>query len=276
MTQLVFGERTESAMLVPPPAAGGGKSPDFSGIAPGQYVIEAGDPPRKLTVDLANSQQIDFSGSVSEASVSGTLRLASGQPVRGQLTLVLENADGGDSSQQASPQYTQMIRTTSSGDHFAFDDVPPGRWTLWAAIGDKPLATVSITINGRRSEGGDFQAVGKPLRMDVMLADVLTRVTGLAVKDGKGFPGAMVVLVPRNPAALSALVRRDQSDTDGTFNLRDVAPGQYTVIAIEDGWSLDWANPEVLGRYMKKGVAASIGSGAEANALPVQVPVQQK
>ncbi len=53
----------------------------------------------------------------------------------------------------------------------------------------------------------------------------------------------MIVLLPKNPAQWRALTRRDQSDSDGSFALRSVAPGEYTVIAIEDGWQLDWTSP---------------------------------
>jgi len=37
------------------------------------------------------------------------------------------------------------------------------------------------------------------------------------------------------------LVRRDQSDSDGIFTLHSVVAGQYTVVAISDGWDLEWA-----------------------------------
>jgi hypothetical protein len=83
-------------------------------------------------------------------------------------------------------------------------------------------------------------------------------VEGVARKSGKGKSGAMVVLVPREPGAFRALVRRDQSDSDGSFSLRDVAPGRYTVVAIEDGWDLDWTRPEIIGRYLPQGIAVTV------------------
>jgi hypothetical protein len=77
-----------------------------------------------------------------------------------------------------------------------------------------------------------------------------TRIEGFAHKGEKGAPGIMVVLVPKDLAAFPALARRDQSDSDGSFALRDVAPGQYTVVAIENGWDLDWERPEVISHYL--------------------------
>jgi hypothetical protein len=43
-------------------------------------------------------------------------------------------------------------------------------------------------------------------------------------------------------AATRDLFRRDQSDLDGTFSLHGVIPGTYTVVAIDNGWDLDWCD----------------------------------
>src|ERR1035438_251595 len=85
-----------------------------------------------------------------------------------------------------------------------------------------------------------------------------TRVEGFAGVVGKGKAGVLVVLVPRDAAAFPELVRRDQSNSDGSFSMRDAAPGQYTVVAIEDGWALDWTRPEVIGRYLPGGIAVTV------------------
>ncbi len=268
LTQMIFGAPADNQMLITE-APRTTRESEFTGIAPGQYTIEAGDPPRKLTVDLANSQQIDAANGVEEASVSGNIFLTSDKPLKEQLRLVLEPV--------GSSVPVEMQQGTNSQNHFDFESVPPGRWTLWAANGNKSLATVALSINGKKIAGGDFTVADKPLRMDVLLADQLARVTGMVQKDGKGFPGAMVVLVPQSPAALHALVRRDQSDTDGTFNLRDVAPGKYTVLAIDDGWDLDWAKPGVLDRYLKGGVTINvIGNGGDVVTLAAPVALQPK
>jgi hypothetical protein len=61
----------------------------------------------------------------------------------------------------------------------------------------------------------------------------------------------MVMLVPADPANNRVLFRRDQSDSDGTFTLANVVPGKYSVIALQNGWNLEWSNPAVLEPYMK-------------------------
>jgi hypothetical protein len=68
----------------------------------------------------------------------------------------------------------------------------------------------------------------------------------------------MVLLVPKDPAEFPESVRRDESDSDGSFAVRDVAPGRYTLLAIEDGWAIDWTRPEVIARYLPGGVAVTV------------------
>jgi hypothetical protein len=85
----------------------------------------------------------------------------------------------------------------------------------------------------------------------------------------------MMVLAPKNLNAMESLARRDQSDSDGSFSLRDVVPGQYTLVAIEDGWTLDWAEPEVIARYLPGGLAVTVtDNSGKLVSLPSPVPVQ--
>jgi len=102
-------------------------------------------------------------------------------------------------------------------------------------------------------------------------------VQGTAKSAGKGFSGAMVVLVPKHPEGNHELFRRDQSDLDGTFVLHNVLPGAYTVVAIENGWDLDWSQPDVIASYAKHGVPLQVVDKANQNlTLPSVVEVQPK
>jgi hypothetical protein len=87
----------------------------------------------------------------------------------------------------------------------------------------------------------------------------------------------MVVLIPQDPGVNRGLFRRDQSDSDGSFSLRDAAPGKYTVVAIEDGWELEWARPQVIRRYLSKGIGVTITDhSAKQLQLAEPVPVQAR
>jgi hypothetical protein len=85
----------------------------------------------------------------------------------------------------------------------------------------------------------------------------------------------MIVLVPENPAQNRDWFRRDQSDLDGTFSLRGVVPGAYKIVAIEDGWDLDWSQPEVIAAYAKHAKTIEIGNQPHMN-LAEEVAVQKK
>ena len=56
----------------------------------------------------------------------------------------------------------------------------------------------------------------------------------------------MILLVPEAAEINLPKFRRDQSDSDGTFTLRDILPGHYRMLAIDDGWDLEWANLSLL------------------------------
>ena len=60
----------------------------------------------------------------------------------------------------------------------------------------------------------------------------------------------MVVLVSKDTESNQELLRRNQSDLDGSFSLQSVIPGSYTIIALENAWNLDWAKPAVLARTL--------------------------
>ena len=56
-----------------------------------------------------------------------------------------------------------------------------------------------------------------------------------------------------------------------------MVPGQYTLVAIEDAWELDWADPEIVGRYLPGGIAVTVTEGSgKLLTLAVPVPVETR
>jgi hypothetical protein len=222
---------------------------EFTGVAPGHYELQQGNPPRIVDLDAATSQQVDPADGIPTVTVSGDLAGAFGAALPDDMTVILSSLDNGQRQDQ---------QASAHKGHFRFETVLPGKWELqaWGPAG--PFAVVSVTANGATRGGNALTVADRALTITAALAQGETRVEGFARKDGKGFAGAMVVLAPKNKAAFQALVRRDQSDSDGSFSLRDAVPGQYIVVAIEDGWKLDWSRPEVLGRFLPKGVPVTV------------------
>ena len=95
-------------------------------------------------------------------------------------------------------------------------------------------------------------------------------------KAGKGFAGAMVVLDPKNPEDHRDLFRRDQSDLDGTFSLHAVVPGFYSLMAIENGWDLDWSQSALIAAYAKHGQTIEVQDSGKPLSLTEPVELQSR
>jgi hypothetical protein len=100
---------------------------------------------------------------------------------------------------------------------------------------------------------------GASLTVALSLVGGSVTVEGFAKRAGKGVSGTMIVLVPKAPEANHDRFRRDQSDLDGSFSLANVIPGSYTIVAIENGWDLDWSEPAVLAHYLVHGQTLEVG-----------------
>jgi hypothetical protein len=56
-----------------------------------------------------------------------------------------------------------------------------------------------------------------------------------------------------------------------------VIPGEYSIVAIDDGWDLDWAEPSVIAAYVPKGQTVAVRSPtAGTMSLTDAVKVQSK
>jgi hypothetical protein len=180
------------------------------------------------------------------------VRLTGGNSIPSQLVLALQT-----------PEHKVAVasRVDSNGDS-SFVHIPPGRYNLLAASPSADYSVTTIASNGTITRGHSLEVTaGEKLEADVLLIQGTSTVQGFARRNSKGMAGAMVVLVPKDPEKDSDRFRRDQSDSDGSFSLPNVVPGEYTVIAIEDGWDLNWSDPGVLAHYLAAGRAISVRDG---------------
>jgi hypothetical protein len=155
------------------------------------------------------------------------------------------------------------------------DQITPGRYELLVAGGTKPYSIAHIASEGGEVSGHTLTVVaGSSPSLSLRLVGGSVEVQGMVKRAGKVFAGAMVVLVPKDPEIDHDLFRRDQSDLDGTFTLHGVIPGSYSLLAIENGWDLDWSKPGVIAAYRKQGrtiqVADQVGRPMKV-AEPIEV-----
>ncbi|MGA2852397.1 MAG: carboxypeptidase-like regulatory domain-containing protein [Terracidiphilus sp.] len=244
---------------------------EFGGLAPGHYELVQGDPPRIAELDPTTSQQVDPLLGTPTFAVSGTLRNSAGALLCGpdSLTNLTIEAVG------ANPR--SPIGTNCNRGEFNFQGVPSGNWRLSVQSQSGQLPVATIVVGNRAHAGDEFTVGDRPVTLTVAVSEAATRIMGFARKNGKGKAGVMVVLVPADLTALTALARRDQSDSDGSFSLRNVVPGRYTVVAIEDGWPLDWSQPEVIARYLPGGFPVTVtSSSGKLLTLSGPVPVESR
>ena len=130
--------------------------------------------------------------------------------------------------------------------NFDSDFLTPGTYSVYGINGENSIIS-SLKATGAQVVGQTVQITGgKPVELEISLSNTLSKISGTARRDDKPVAGAMILLVPEAAEVNLPKFRRDQSDSDGTFTLRDVLPGRYRMLAIDDGWELEWANLSLL------------------------------
>ena len=271
LMQQVFGsDEIEPSTQFTVGTPSGGMVADFSGIAPGHYLLrEPGQPDagnRTASVDLTLNQTVDMaSAGAGGVDVSGRIAMASGAKLPARTRILLVPTDAGQ------PREDDAVADDGS---FTLHSVRPGRYDVQAGSQDAPISILQMMATGADVQGNRITVAGQPVLLAATLARGATTVTGYATQSNKRTGGVMIILVPRN-AALHDLYRRDQSNTDGSFRLDRVVPGDYTLAAIDNGWTLEWARPEVMAPYLARGVHVRVASQRTIE-LPAAVNVQPR
>jgi hypothetical protein len=249
---------------------------EFSGIAAGRYLLTRVGGPVDISGD---GQKVDVSGSsdltLDEApaggrAVRGVLRMDDGELQVNETILRLRDAQGHTfAGVYSSPPGEGAIRSGS----FVIENLPAGPQVFELSI-EQPLDLVvqKIEAKGAKVSGTTIEIDGT---QDVHLVVTVTQssrvIEGTVMKNGKSFAGAMILLIPADGKGTDRRVRRDQSDSDGTFRLATVLPGRYSLMALEQGWEMEWAKPEVLQPFLGKAMKLDV---RDLPAKPVVVEVQ--
>ncbi len=221
---------------------------EVEGVAAGRYdvrIFGQSASTEMSGVDLSkDGEQIDTSAAEAMSSVKISAQVQGDATMPQHLTVGLRA--GGN-------RFAGVQQLNSKGET-EFNQIAAGRYemTVWSA--NKSFSIAHISAEGAEVSGHSIiLAAGAAPSLSLTLVSGSLNVEGIAKKAGKPFAGAMVVLVPKNPEGNRDLFRRDQSDLDGTFALQDVVPGSYTVLAIDNGWDLDWSQPAVIAAYSNRG-----------------------
>jgi Carboxypeptidase regulatory-like domain len=245
------GSGAESGQQLP-----GGRF-EMTGIPPGRYTVRlqgsSSEEPGQITeVNLTkDGQELDSFAGESLSSLKLSVKMAGEEKLPQQLAVMLRDAHAHDAGFQ---------QIDGNGEAH-FENLPAGKYSVMAFSSGLQYSVVRTSSQGIESAGNKINVTpGTALSISAVLLGGATRVEGFVKREGKPAPGVMVVLVPADPESNIEFFRRDQSDLDGSFVLPGVVPGSYTVIAIENGWTMDWSRPAVVARYAPHGQKVSITS----------------
>jgi hypothetical protein len=240
--------------------------------APGSYQVylrgRSGNE-RVSDVDITQDrQELDVTSGESASRIKALVRVQGREDLPRELYVIL---------QDARKKRRGGARVDSHGEA-DFGSVAPGTYEVIAGTpGGSVYAAARVQTEGQESAGKMLKVTaGQSLSVSLTLVEARGRVDGFVKARGKGVAGAMVVLVPKHPESNGDYFRRDQSDLDGSFSLQQVAAGTYTVVAIADGWDLDWSKAGVIAKYAAHGQMVTVPDSKDPVDLPLPVEVQQK
>ena len=240
---------------------------EVSGIPAGRYDVSLmgqGGRSQISGVDLTTQdQEVDTSAAEASSNVKMSVQLqGASKPAELIVALRSQGKLGIRGSQ-----------VDASGEA-EIQQIPAGQYEVVLFARGRNYSISRVTAEGAEVSGRHVTiAAGSTASISVTATAGSIVVQGIAKRASKPFPGAMVVLVTKDVEGNRDLFRRDQSDLDGTFSLRDVTPGKYTLVAIENGWDLDWSQPEVIAVYAKHGRAMEV-TNTRGKPLRVEEPIQ--
>lgn len=238
---------------------------EITGVPAGRYNVRLTGPNFKVRLNgvEVNGANAELDAASGEALCTLKVSVSSEIPMSAQLTIALRSKNG-----------FPTVQELDSKGHAEFEDLPSGRYEVLVVGPERRYAVTKMAAEGATISGHAIMvAAGASASMSVSVGTGTAEVQGIAKQAGKASAGAMVVLVPRNPEGNRDLFRRDQSDLDGTFVFHNVVPGSYTAVAIEDGWDLDWSQPELISAYAKRGVPLVVADKPGQN-LDLSRPVE--
>lgn len=249
---------TRWGFLVPAPGMFFSPQGQMFNVAPGRYRLLAGwrdaAGPHSIrhTVEVRGSMTLDPKSVEDQRSVSAVFLGPGGSERQRPGSLGLRNLET-----------LEVLRAAASKDQtfrWPAEELTGNRYELvFNSPEDLYVDRVTATnarVTGRVLELGS----GGPVQVKVWLARGRSSMTGKVEENGAPVAGAMVLLLPENFAA-PGLIRRDQSDGDGSFSLSDITPGRYVLLALETNDDLEYAKAEAMEGYLGRGKRIVIEPG---------------
>ncbi len=243
---------------------------DVDGLSPGLYRVTLGGPngpqaPAFVRVPSGAQRTVDLSAAIPVAEV--TLRFDKDVDSSHIQTVLTDMETGATftSFRRGDLQRRRNAVPTTATEGESKLDLPPGRYRVTLA-GDNELYLSGLALNNKPVDGRIVTVASGSTTLTLKVAAGRATVRGIASASNKPLAGAMVMLVPASfgqPESITIL-RRDQTNTDGSFLIESVIPGDYILVAIDDGWTVNWRDPSTLERYLVRGVPVTLQANATA------------
>ncbi|MGH9595349.1 MAG: hypothetical protein ACRD3K_00985, partial [Edaphobacter sp.] len=248
---------------------------DIGGLTPGVYQIRLAGP----------NQQGDSSMVEVTANSARTLDMNTPPSDMGRITLHFDGLGEPDSDSRPGRNASVQVELIDSGRRESYFsngnegamlgrekrdantdrtlEVPPGRYEV-VLQGRPNVFLTGLTAKGAETAGRYVTVGAGESTLTIHVASGRASLSGISTLDGKPCVGAMVLLVPITieDANSISFLRQDQSNTDGSFEMANVLPGQYILIAVDHGWQINWGDPATLRRYLMQGVPVELKSAA--------------
>lgn len=238
---------------------------EITGLAPGEITLtikrsNTDQNERTLEANVSGSDTLDAAKPLPSATVSGRVLPPEGSgPIVDAGVMLLRDGVPGSFS------------PLKKDGTFTIGAVPLGSYRILVNLQGELNYIQNVAASGAKVSGRDlYIAAANEIELTIVMGGGFGTISGAAIRDNRGVDGVMVLLIPDSGTNLDEDARIDQSDSDGSFQLGGIIPGKYRLLAIQDGWGLDWRNPAVLKPYLEKAETIQI-SASEASKNTVQV-----
>jgi hypothetical protein len=136
---------------------------------------------------------------------------------------------------------------------YAVEITPPGtRWYVRSAqCGGTDLLRDDLTVvSGARLP-----------TLEIVLRDDSAQLTGTAMSGGHATRADIIAV----PDGAPRLAKMTAAGPNGRFALAGLAPGDYSIVAVEGANALEYSNPEALASYMSSATRVSVAPNGQAN-----------
>jgi hypothetical protein len=254
---------------------------DVGGLTPGTYQVRLAGPNQEghsavVEVSANSTRTLDLSAPASDMAriklrFDGVADVDSGSGSRpernGGLQVMLIGTDArrgsffSNNGEGNGPNLVRREQRDPNAERVL--EVPPGRYEV-VLQGRPNFFLTGLAAKGAETAGRYVTVGAGDSTLTVHVASGRATLSGIATLDGKPCVGAMVLLVPitiEDPNSI-AILRQDQTNTDGSYDLANVLPGQYILVAIDHGWQINWGDPSTLRRYLMQGAPVDLKASA--------------